>query len=672
MKILLRAFCIFISGAIPFALQAQTTNVNSSSKSSTVSSKQAGMFDESTHGSPLKAISHNNTFPSSPLSATISVPGATPIGLIGSWHTQGTRGLHNIQVDPSNPKNIHAVVMTALNVDVANDTVNPSPFFSQRNCYYTFSSDGGATWKTPVALSQFRSGYADMTLVKRSGVYVPVIALHHFTSAVVADLFCSVYIESGSPGDGKFKVGNTDRKSFAGVAHDIIWPAIAVSIGGDSVFVCASVSRTKTADPFDYLQFGWFALASDGTPSVWSGWKKGPAALPTVKDSTGFAGNGEYVMKTSASGKIGIVWHNLNSKRPDLGLYLSESGDDGKTWNAPIKVYSLANAAAISPDTATGYKLLTGGTLDMFYNNEIPNVVFDGFVSQVGGSYYPASGNLLYWHQGMTVPQLLLAKLSNTDLGNPLNVGDFMSTWTTGLGVDPQGANLKRPTIGRTSNSNQWGIFFEVWVQDDNATGYAGSTFDFSTDSTFGFAFHSIYQMTTVDGGVSWSAPRAFRFNDVSLAQEQRIDYRFPEVSSWNPIVSENIIFNTMFAADSMAGEWTFGGGPGFDSVGWYFEKLSSNGVKYSGVISNISLAQNFPNPFVSSTTIPVVMKNDDMVTLSVTDILGREVSVIYRGRLSAGDHRIPFTAPNLGAGIYTYTLRTPEGSVSRTMSVVK
>ena len=61
-----------------------------------------------------------SSFPTSPLSSLISIPGATPIGIKGKYHSQTIHGgLHNIQVDPDDPLKIHAIVMTALNVKPA-------------------------------------------------------------------------------------------------------------------------------------------------------------------------------------------------------------------------------------------------------------------------------------------------------------------------------------------------------------------------------------------------------------------------------------------------------------------------------------------------------------------------------------------------------------------------
>src|SRR5205823_3451585 len=103
------------------------------------------------------------------------------------------------------------------------------------------------------------------------------------------------------------------------------------------------------------------------------------------------------------------------------------------------------------------------------------------------------------------------------------------------------------------------------------------------------------------------------------------------------------------------AGNWFGPPEPGFDDVGFFFKKdvQSVSSVKSNLTPGVIDLSQNYPNPFSVSTTIPVSMKNDGAVTIIVSDMLGREIAVVFHGMLSAGEHQIPFTAPNAGAGIY-------------------
>lgn len=83
-------------------------------------------------------------------------------------------------------------------------------------------------------------------------------------------------------------------------------------------------------------------------------------------------------------------------------------------------------------------------------------------------------------------------------------------------------------------------------------------------------------------------------------------------------------------------------------------------------------LLQNYPNPFNPSTVIGFQLSVASQMSLSVFDLLGREISVLLDGFQSAGDHQVSFDASRLASGIYVYRLQTPSGSISRKMHLVK
>jgi len=69
-----------------------------------------------------------------------------------------------------------------------------------------------------------------------------------------------------------------------------------------------------------------------------------------------------------------------------------------------------------------------------------------------------------------------------------------------------------------------------------------------------------------------------------------------------------------------------------------------------------------FPNPFNSTLSISLNVPLHQAVTLSLYDLLGREVDVIYRGRLAS--QTISYVAPAaMASGVYF--LRASAGDVS-------
>ncbi|MCU7493580.1 MAG: T9SS type A sorting domain-containing protein [Bacteroidota bacterium] len=72
-----------------------------------------------------------------------------------------------------------------------------------------------------------------------------------------------------------------------------------------------------------------------------------------------------------------------------------------------------------------------------------------------------------------------------------------------------------------------------------------------------------------------------------------------------------------------------------------------------------LSLSQNYPDPFNSSTTINFSVKQDGMVRLSVYNILGSRVAVILDAYKPAGDYSVRYNGDKLPGGVYFYKLES-------------
>jgi hypothetical protein len=83
-------------------------------------------------------------------------------------------------------------------------------------------------------------------------------------------------------------------------------------------------------------------------------------------------------------------------------------------------------------------------------------------------------------------------------------------------------------------------------------------------------------------------------------------------------------------------------------------------------------LAQNYPNPFNPATTITYELPIASQVTLSVYDVLGREVSVLVNGRKNAGVHEVKFDGVNLPSGVYFYRLQAGDFCQSKKLVLLK
>lgn len=91
------------------------------------------------------------------------------------------------------------------------------------------------------------------------------------------------------------------------------------------------------------------------------------------------------------------------------------------------------------------------------------------------------------------------------------------------------------------------------------------------------------------------------------------------------------------------------------------------------GVDLNTSLnqlEQNYPNPFVGSTTISYDLVQSSDVSVEITDMTGRIVMNIDEGSKSAGTHSITINAKNFEVGMYFYTLKAGQYSQTKRMII--
>ncbi len=117
-----------------------------------------------------------------------------------------------------------------------------------------------------------------------------------------------------------------------------------------------------------------------------------------------------------------------------------------------------------------------------------------------------------------------------------------------------------------------------------------------------------------------------------------------------------------------------------FDSKGNFYYGTTNNGV-YTSKTSLTGISEptkqkdfalsNAPNPFQNRTTITYVLpksKTKIPVTLTVLNMLGQKVAVLYHGEQFPGEHQITFTPKNQKPGIYFVVLKVGEKQILKKM----
>lgn len=109
-----------------------------------------------------------------------------------------------------------------------------------------------------------------------------------------------------------------------------------------------------------------------------------------------------------------------------------------------------------------------------------------------------------------------------------------------------------------------------------------------------------------------------------------------------------------------------------------------TNVIAFRGTVSSVDhddhpiiaasplLHQNYPNPFNLTTVIAYDLPHSMTMSLSVYDLLGREITTLARGFHPAGKHLASFTATDLSSGRYFYQLKTDHFQQTRQFSLLK
>lgn len=91
-----------------------------------------------------------------------------------------------------------------------------------------------------------------------------------------------------------------------------------------------------------------------------------------------------------------------------------------------------------------------------------------------------------------------------------------------------------------------------------------------------------------------------------------------------------------------------------------------------TGIPSQISLGENYPNPFNPSTAFEYTINDAQLVTVRIFDVTGRLVDTLVDGLQPASTYRVTFDAASLSSGVYFYQLKTANQTLTRKMLLMK
>jgi len=114
---------------------------------------------------------------------------------------------------------------------------------------------------------------------------------------------------------------------------------------------------------------------------------------------------------------------------------------------------------------------------------------------------------------------------------------------------------------------------------------------------------------------------------------------------------------------------YTMNGVMGTEDLKYFKTSVTAGLSEMGNAISSISL---FPNPTKNNTTITLELIQNETVSISVVDVMGREVYTESMTEIAAGNHTVNLNTENWASGVYNVNISTANGKTSRKLVVSK
>jgi Secretion system C-terminal sorting domain len=351
-----------------------------------------------------------------------------------------------------------------------------------------------------------------------------------------------------------------------------------------------------------------------------------------------------------------------------MDAFIMKSTDNGTNWTKTViynSPYNLSGTGSHSP----GFFYCPDGSCDVAMDKTgMAHVTFALECDSVGGPglYHQRWTNgIVYWNESMP------------PLGQDLNpevlfANNQLIGWVTDTMVFHQpdyvnpggyfGAIAGTPTMAIDDNNN----LFVAWMNPTTIL-----------DPDFYMLTHIFERTATIypGYGVYWHDS----INDLTESPE----YNFKECvfPSLSPTTSQDR-FHIMFQCDDLAGAYVIG--IGSMCYNGQYTKTDNNLIVMSKLKSDVGVGinnsnedipafivtDNSPNPCHSGTTILVTSKESGNLSLQVTNVIGQRIYFFDKGLSFAGSNRFPIDLSNFKPGIYFYTVRLDERSITKKMIV--
>ncbi|MGE5398771.1 MAG: T9SS type A sorting domain-containing protein, partial [Ignavibacteriales bacterium] len=173
--------------------------------------------------------------------------------------------------------------------------------------------------------------------------------------------------------------------------------------------------------------------------------------------------------------------------------------------------------------------------------------------------------------------------------------------------------------------------------------------------------------------GESWNTPSFIRLDPYDnlfvISSNGLVQASGDNGETWQIFVySETFLYFWSFGMDQFGNLYC-----GSQNSGLYHAKIDFSQVERKpDVVKSLTLANNFPNPFNSSTQIQYEIPKASYVTLKIYSILGQELETLVSGFMDSGRYQKIWDASKYPSGIYIYKLQSGDQSQTRKMILLR
>ncbi|HET8687417.1 MAG TPA: T9SS type A sorting domain-containing protein, partial [Methanosarcina sp.] len=344
--------------------------------------------------------------------------------------------------------------------------------------------------------------------------------------------------------------------------------------------------------------------------------------------------------------------------------FLMKSTDNGTTWTKTKIWSSLYNKwVSTGPNDTTPIFFCPDGSNAIALDNEGKAHIAFGLLRAKGdnaGKYwYPFTDGLVYWNEDMD------------ELPQPLDPDSLFSSGALIGWVDDSSvfnAPVTELAYYYTSMTSQPTITID---ESDHIFVMWAGVLDYHDQNQF--LLRHIFGRVSLDGGI----PFYEDFYELS----SNFLYTWSECvyPSASPVSNYEKVF-LVFQEDLDAGIYLNGnqGAQGQTSITsnhiLFLDPDKTDFIFWSGnnekMDNKVLVSQNYPNPVQNQCVVNANIKTSGILCLTVTSMTGQELYEINKGYQAPGSHQFPIDATNLKPGLYYYTVRVGNYSVTKKMIV--